>query len=561
MARSVFAVQDYDLEATLDSGQAFRWRFAGGAWTGVIGNRWTRLHQEGGSIIAETPAPAADWQWLRSYLQMDTDLESVLATFPDDAPLRAAVAACRGLRLLRQDPWECLASFILSSTKQIIQIRQIVTLLCERYGERIQAPRGCAPAFAFPTAARVAEAGEAGLRACKAGFRAPYLVAAARAVASGEIDLERIGELPLGDARAKLLELPGVGVKIANCVLLFSSGFRQAFPVDVWVLKALVQLYFPRRRASPNQLRNFVDTHFGPNAGYAQQYLFHYMRTKHARPANPGKPSEGKTKPSIRSASRPAPAGGATLEALFTPADFAALERRQLDDTACVVFDVLRATSTMIAALSNGAAAVVPVAEISEALAVRARDPGVLLAGERDGVRIRAAQSGGTDFDLGNSPREFLREVVEGKIIVSTTTNGTRALRASARAATVLAGSFLNLRATADHLRAVGAANLIVVCSGTFEQAAYEDILAAGALCDLIWDVYGRGEVSDAARVARQIFLDARGDLMATMANSRNAQRLLAIPELRDDVAFCLRRDVIPLVAALGRDGRVAALP
>ena len=114
-----------------------------------------------------------------------------MRAFPDDEPMRAAVAACRGLRLLRQDPWECLASFILSSTKQIVQIRQIIACLCERFGEPLAVLAGAAPAFAFPSPARLARATEAELRACKMGFRAPYLLATAGLVAGGQFDLAR----------------------------------------------------------------------------------------------------------------------------------------------------------------------------------------------------------------------------------------------------------------------------------------------------------------------------------------------------------------------------------
>ncbi len=389
-------MRDYDLAATLESGQAFRWRrvetpagrviprppspvgrvtpcapssfqtTAGRGlpalpevcWDGVIGGRWVRLRQTRSGIAAEVAAPVADWRWLENYLQTELDFAAVLKTFPDDAPMRSAVAACRGLRLLRQEPWECLASFILSSTKQIVQIRQIVELLCERYGEPVEGlnaiseARGAkgtvAQAFqpagsgdfpvasflehgtgmsreladrnvratssccSFPTAARIAALTEADLRDCKMGFRAPYLLGTARAVASGKIDLESLrglslvgssaftrpgvgrapnrlkAELQTGDvrglrldaARAQLLELPGVGRKIADCVLLFGYGFDAAFPVDVWVMRALQQLYFPKRRASAQRIEKFAATHFGPHAGYAQQYLFHYMRTK-----------------------------------------------------------------------------------------------------------------------------------------------------------------------------------------------------------------------------------------------------------------------------------------
>ena len=137
-------VQDYDLAATLDSGQAFRWQERPGGWHGVIGEHWVRLTQMPEGIRAEVAAPVKNWDWLRDYLQTEVDLAAVLKTFPDDAPMRAAVAACRGLRVLRQDPWECLASFILSSTKQIVQIRQIISLLCERFGEPVAVPAGCA---------------------------------------------------------------------------------------------------------------------------------------------------------------------------------------------------------------------------------------------------------------------------------------------------------------------------------------------------------------------------------------------------------------------------------
>jgi 2-phosphosulfolactate phosphatase len=245
------------------------------------------------------------------------------------------------------------------------------------------------------------------------------------------------------------------------------------------------------------------------------------------------------------------------LEVLFTPADFAPLAERNLSDTVCVVFDVLRATSSMIAALGNGAAALLPVETIAEALAARQRQPDVLLAGERDGVRIRAELSGGGDFDLGNSPREFTAERVTGRTIVMTTTNGTRALRACATARTVLASSFLNLGVTAGFLERERPANLLLVCSGTFEEAALEDVLGAGALCELLWTTYGAGAVADSARMAHSLFLLERGNLADAFARSRNGRRLLSRPELRDDVAFCLRRDNVPLVATLDELGFV----
>jgi N-glycosylase/DNA lyase len=274
----VFAVQDYDLSSTLNSGQVFRWQRCGDDWLGVIGSRWVRLSSKDHAIEAETATPVSDWSWLTSYLQLEQNLATVLATFPGDEPMRVAVAACRGLRLLRQDPWECLASFILSSTKQIVQIQQIVSLLCERYGQPLVVPSGYTKAHSFPSSSCLAELSEADLRGCKMGFRAPYLLETARVIASGQMNLTQIQSLSVEDARTALTQLPGVGRKIADCVLLFAYGFQSAFPVDVWVIKALRQLYFHRRSVPPKRLHRFAATHFGPNAGYAQQYLFHYMR-------------------------------------------------------------------------------------------------------------------------------------------------------------------------------------------------------------------------------------------------------------------------------------------
>jgi N-glycosylase/DNA lyase len=276
-----FPVRDYDLNATLASGQAFRWRKIGAAWEGVIAQRWVRLRAQSESITTEAAAAVNDWSWLADYLQLSVDLDPILKTFPKDPAMQASIQACRGLRLLRQDPWECLASFILSSTKQIVQIQQIVALLCERFGQPL--PSKGEPAYSFPSFTEIARVNESALRACKMGFRAPNLLATAKMLANGEVDLARMGKMDLNCARLELIKLPGVGRKIADCVLLFAYGFPQAFPVDVWVLKALRTLYFPKRRPTPKKLREFADTYFGPYSGYAQQYLFHYMRTKHGR--------------------------------------------------------------------------------------------------------------------------------------------------------------------------------------------------------------------------------------------------------------------------------------
>jgi 2-phosphosulfolactate phosphatase len=250
-----------------------------------------------------------------------------------------------------------------------------------------------------------------------------------------------------------------------------------------------------------------------------------------------------------------------SLEVLLAPAEFEALAARDLRRTVCVVFDVLRATSSMVTALGNGAAAIIPAAEIAEALQVRQQRPEVLLAGERDGVRILASQTGSVPFDLGNSPREFTREAVAGRTIVMTTTNGTRALRACAKARKVLLGSFLNLGATADFLSKTKPESLLLVCSGTFEQAAAEDALGAGALCDLLWDNYAAGAVADSAFMVRSLYELAKSDLTEALFQTRNGRRLCSRPELREDVPFCGRRNVFNLLAEMTSDGVVGAGP
>ena len=265
------------------------------------------------------------------------------------------------------------------------------------------------------------------------------------------------------------------------------------------------------------------------------------------------------------------------LEIVLTPSELPALKRRDLGETACVVFDVLRATSTFVTALHNGAKAIIPASEISEALAIHQRQPDVLLGGERDGIRIRAAQTGGIDFDFGNSPREYTAERVRDKTIVSTTTNGTRALRACAGAKTVLASSFLNLTATAKFLEQLSPAHVVFICAGTRENAALEDVLAAGALCEMLsgWgkrtrepnsDSLSGSRVrsphqnavcgfSDSAGIALRTYLQAKDDLPATVRTSDNARRLLAITELADDVPFCLQCDRYPIVVKGIEDG------
>ena len=276
--QALFPINSFDLSITLASGQAFRWRKQGNRWSGVVGQYPVQLSVSLDGIIAESAVPVADWQWLSRYLRLDDDFPAIIRSFPDDEPMRSAVATCSGLRLLRQPAWECLVGFVCSSTKQIIQIEQCLDLLSQRYGQPLTPFPNHPPERAFPTPAALIDAGESGLRACKLGFRAPYVLAAAQAVANRVLDLAILEQLPTAEARTFLTQLPGVGPKIADCVLLFAYGRQDAFPLDVWMLRGLAALYFPRRKPTLKRLRQFADTHFGPWAGYAQQYIFHYVR-------------------------------------------------------------------------------------------------------------------------------------------------------------------------------------------------------------------------------------------------------------------------------------------
>jgi N-glycosylase/DNA lyase len=284
----IINVSDFDLAVTLECGQAFRWRREADGWfVGVVGKEVWRLRQEGDvlkwSCSRETFSPPSQRSDNREcdsrpqyYLSLDRSLPQIIATFPDDEILCEAVQQHNGLRVLRQEPWECLCSFIASSTKQIVQVCQIVELLARCFGEPVE--EGF---HAFPTVTAIARASNEQLRDCKLGFRAKNLLAAARMIDSGAVKLDALRAMKYERALEELVRLPGVGDKIAGCVLLFSCGFDQAFPIDVWIERALHRIYFPRKRTvTHRQLREFTRTHFGPCAGWAQQYLFFQERMR-----------------------------------------------------------------------------------------------------------------------------------------------------------------------------------------------------------------------------------------------------------------------------------------
>jgi len=270
---AVCLARGFDLEHTLDCGQVFHWRREGAGWLGVIGGQALYVEQRGEELLV----PAGTEVLARHYFALDHPLAEICATFPDDPAMQAAREFCRGMRIIRQPAWECLATFITSSMKQVAHIAQISHTLRRRYGQRVE--WSGAELFAYPTPEEMARLSEADLRACALGYRAKNLLGAARMIAEGQVDLAAVARMDDTAARAELCRLPGVGEKVANCALLFGFERVRAFPIDVWIERVLREIYFPRKRkVTARRLREFSATHFGEFGGYAQQYLFHYAR-------------------------------------------------------------------------------------------------------------------------------------------------------------------------------------------------------------------------------------------------------------------------------------------
>lgn len=292
---------DFDLGKTLDSGQVFHWQKVGDGFAGVIDDSAVYVEQQAdilrakmgaaGPATPKTPrttktgprefAPPVVNLVMR-YFALDHPLAEICESFPKDPVMNAARNFCRGLRIIRQPKWECLATFICSSMKQVAHIRQISLALRKRFGE--QRAIGDQLVYSFPSAWRVAEVSEKALRDCKLGYRAKNFRGTARLVSSGKADLEAWSVLSDAELQKQLCALPGVGPKIANCVMLFAYERLRAFPIDVWIERVLRQHYFSRRKKmTAKGLREFSETYFGEHGGYAQQYLFHHARVASRR--------------------------------------------------------------------------------------------------------------------------------------------------------------------------------------------------------------------------------------------------------------------------------------
>jgi len=286
----------FSLEYTLDSGQLFRWERRGEWWSGAVSGGMLKIKQEGDLLRCSSSSERLDSEFVTRYFRLDVDLDHVLATISKDETISRAVERFYGLRIVGQDTWECLASFVLATNANIPRIKKMVAAICSRFGGAFEFEGE--KRAAFPTADDLAKANEKDLLACGLGYRAPFLKRVATSVAEGRVDFAAIASLGYPESRRRLMTellgqklLLGVGPKVADCVLLYSCGKDEAFPIDVWIARVLATSYpvllgpaLTRRymvegktKLSPSDYDRIsarARAHFGSFAGYAQQYLF-----------------------------------------------------------------------------------------------------------------------------------------------------------------------------------------------------------------------------------------------------------------------------------------------
>jgi N-glycosylase/DNA lyase len=262
--------RNFDLNNTLNSGQLFRYIAFGDHFIIHAGDDLFKIWQKGERIFFQ----GVDEEFIVRFFRLYDDLEEVYRQIGKDPFIGKAIEVYPGLRLIRQDPWECLVSFLCSSAKNIPHIKCILENLCRHYGKPVTLNnyRG----YGFPSPEQISEARD--LERIRAGFRARYLVETSRLAKS--MDLGALRELEYRDAKKELMILPGVGEKIADCVLLYSLDFTEAFPVDTWIRKVMHWGYHGGKKKSDREIQEFAQGYFGQYAGYAQQYLYHFVRNQ-----------------------------------------------------------------------------------------------------------------------------------------------------------------------------------------------------------------------------------------------------------------------------------------
>ncbi len=253
---------NFDLAQTLDCGQAFRWSVdEQGIWSGIAFGRYIRLYHDGDDIVIENSNEQDFNNIWRHYFDLDRNYSKIIKTVSADQTVKTAAEYSRGIRLLNQDGWETLCSFIISQNNNIPRIKGIVERLCDSFGDKIEG------GYSFPTAQKIASLSVDDLAVIRSGFRAKYIIDAAHKVTSGEIDLEVLKTTDYNIACDILMQIKGVGPKVADCVLLYGLGHIEAFPRDVWIKRALTELF-----------NGELPECTVPYAGIVQQYIFHYIR-------------------------------------------------------------------------------------------------------------------------------------------------------------------------------------------------------------------------------------------------------------------------------------------
>jgi N-glycosylase/DNA lyase len=262
----------------MECGQVFGWHKQGDTYAGIIRGAAVLLCPTEGSKIKFASDRRIKPYHIKAYLGLDENLDEILRSIRRDQFMEKVTAAVRGLRLLKQDPWPCLCSYIISANNRVDRIDLLVKEISRRLGKRHMVRQTVV--YSFPEPRVLAECPESGMRSCGVGFRAPYLVRSAAAIAGGTVDLDSIDGMSYEEARNLLMTLPGVGGKIADCVLLFAFSKYEAFPVDIWIKRAMQKVYFGSRDVKPDEIRRFGQEHFGKYAGYAQEYIYHYARKR-----------------------------------------------------------------------------------------------------------------------------------------------------------------------------------------------------------------------------------------------------------------------------------------
>lgn len=256
-------------EQIFDCGQCFRFnKNQDGKYHGVVGKKYIEIEKRGDDILLHNCTESDFNLVFRDFFDIDFDYSKASSDFPKDNILKKASDFGSGIRILHQDNWEALCSFIISQNNNIPRIKGIINNLCEKYGESVFTDKYGKKHYSFPDAATIANAGEQAMFNLKTGFRAKYIYDAAYKVASGKIDLNALYDMSYTDGAKYLQQIKGVGLKVASCVLLFSYRKYDAFPVDVWVKRILEKYYGGNADAE----------YFGKYAGLCQQYLFYYER-------------------------------------------------------------------------------------------------------------------------------------------------------------------------------------------------------------------------------------------------------------------------------------------